>query len=102
MTREHFESLSASPERLQSQVRVVPAIRNDVFSGYKIKSITPGSSVSKLGFRPEDKLTHVNGYDLTDDVQAMQLYLSLSTTRLFKIRYERGGRSMLKTIVVDG
>ena len=102
VTRQHFEVLAASPERLQSQVRIVPAIRNDVFSGYKIKSVTPGSSVSKLGFRPEDKLTHVNGYDLTDGVQAMQLYLSLSTTRLFKIRYERGGRPTLKTIAVRG
>ena len=100
ITKAHFDDLVAAPERLQSQAQVVPAIRNDVFSGYKLKSVKPGTDVARLGFRAGDKITHVNGYDLTDDVQAMQLYWQLGGTRIFKIRYERGGRPAVKTVVV--
>ena len=97
----YFRELVATPERLQSQVQVVPAIRNDVFSGYKLKSIKAGSAASRLGFRPGDKITHINGKDLTDDAQALQVYLGLSATRIFKIRFERGGRSSVKTVLVQ-
>jgi type II secretory pathway component PulC len=90
----------AAPASLQREVTVVPAIRNDVHSGYKLKSVRPGSTAAQLGFRSEDKITHINGYDLTDDMQAMQLYTGLSGTRLFKVRYERGGRALVKTIRV--
>jgi type II secretory pathway component PulC len=100
VTKAHFDDLIAAPERLQSQAKVVPAIRNDVHSGYKLNSVKPGSTVAQLGFRAGDKITHVNGYDLTDDVQAMQLYWSLSATKVFKIRYERGGRNAVRTVLV--
>lgn len=97
----YFQELVAVPSRMQSQVDVVPAISNDVFSGYKIKRVQPGSAASRLGFRPDDKVTHINGKDLTDDVQALQVYLGLSATKVFKIRYERSGRPQVKTVTVQ-
>lgn len=100
VAKSHFDELVAAPERLQSQVDIVPAIRNDVHSGYKLKSIKPGSTVARLGFRSDDKLTHVNGYDLTNEAQAMQLYFTLGGSRIFKVRYERSGQRRVKTIVV--
>ena len=90
----------ASPQRLSREATVVPAIRNDVHSGYKLSTVKPGSSVAALGFRSGDKITHVNGRDLTDDIQAMSLYMSLSSTRVFKIRYERGTQKLVKTVTV--
>lgn len=96
----HFDELVAAPHRLQSQVDIVPAIRNDVHSGYKLATVRPGTTVADLGFRSGDKITHVNGYDLTNDAQAMQLYLALAGSRLFNVRYERGTRKLVKTIVV--
>ena len=101
ISRARFDEIVADPERLQSEATVVPAIRDDVFSGYKLKSIRPGSTVAALGFRPEDKITHVNGHDLTNDGQAMQLYWQLGATRVFKIRYERAGRAAVKTVTVE-
>lgn len=95
-----FDALVASPKRLQQQADIVPAIRNDVHSGYKIKRVTGGSAISKLGFRGGDKITHVNGRYLGDDAQAMALYFSLGSTRVFKIRYERGGAKRAKTVTV--
>ncbi len=95
-----FDDMVASPDRLGREAKVVPAIRDDVHSGYKLSWVKPGSSVSQLGFRSGDKITHVNGRDLTDDMQAMSLYMSLSGTRVFKIRYERGTQKLVKTITV--
>lgn len=100
VTKRTFDDLRSSPSRLQKGVDIVPAIRNDVFSGYKLKRVTSGSPVHQLGFRSGDKITHINGRDLTDDAQAMALYWSLGSSKVFKIRYERGGRKQVKTVRV--
>ncbi len=100
ITKRKFDDLRSSPSKLQKGVDIVPAIRNDVFSGYKLKRVTSGSPVHQLGFRSGDKITHVNGRDLTDDAQAMALYWSLGSSKVFKIRYERGGRKQVKTVRV--
>jgi len=96
-----FDSLVASPTKLQAQADVVPAISNDVFSGYKLKSVRSGTAVHQLGFRSGDKITHVNGRDLTNDAEALAVYMSLSGTRSFKVRYVRSGSTRTKTITVE-
>jgi len=98
--KEVFDDMVTSPQRLTREAKVVPAIRNDVHSGYKLSWVKPGGSVAALGFRSGDKITHVNGRDLTDDMQAMALYMSLSGTKVFKVRYERGTQKLVKTITV--
>ncbi len=100
IAKDTFDDLVASPQRLKSQVDIVPAIRNDVHSGYKLRRVSSGSAVHRLGFRAGDKITHVNGRFLGDDAQAMALYWSLGSTRVFKVRFERGGRKSVKTISV--
>ena len=97
----YFASLVSSPTKLQAQADVVPAISNDVFSGYKLKTVRSGTAVHQLGFRSGDKITHVNGRDLTDDAEALGVYMSLSGTRVFKVRYVRGGSTRTKTITVE-
>lgn len=95
-----FDRLVANPQRLQSEVKTAPAIRNDVFSGYWIRGVPRGSTVADLGFRVDDKITHVNGYFLGDDAQALALYLSLPQARSFSIRYERNGKPLTKVVAV--
>ena len=90
----------SSPSKLESQAKIVPAIQNDVFSGYKLSWIRPGSEIAQMGFKSGDKITHVNGRDLTDDAEAFALYLSLSSTRAYKIKYLRGGQSRTKNVDV--
>lgn len=100
ITKRKFDDLRASPSALQSGVDIVPAIRNDVFSGYKLKRVSSRSPIHALGFRAGDKVTHVNGRDLTNETQAMALYWSLGSSKVFKVRYERGSRKLVKTIRV--
>jgi PDZ domain len=99
--RAYWNGLVASPSKLESQADVVPAIRDDVFSGYKLRTVRPGSAVAQLGFRSGDKITHVNGRDVTDEAEALQIYLGLSGTRVFKVRYVRDGSTRTKTITVE-
>jgi hypothetical protein len=101
LSKAHFDSMLASPDRLLAQADIVPAIQNDVHSGYRLKTVRPGTTVADLGFRSGDKITHINGFDLTNDAQAMQLYLALAGSRLFKVRYERGAQRLVKSIVVE-
>jgi type II secretory pathway component PulC len=97
----YFDGLVASPSKMQAQADVVPAISNDVFSGYKLKTVRSGTAAHQLGFRSGDKITHVNGRDLTNDAEALAVYMSLSSTNLFKVRYVRGGSTRTKTITVE-
>jgi membrane-associated protease RseP (regulator of RpoE activity) len=101
ISRAYFEKMTSSPSAISSQASIVPAISNDVFSGYKLKTVKSGSNVAKLGFQSGDKITHINGKDLTDDIQAAQVYFALGSTKIFKIRYTRGGSSLLKTVTVE-
>jgi type II secretory pathway component PulC len=100
ITQSYFNSMVDNPAKLESQADIVPAIANDVHSGYKLKNIKSGSAISKLGFQSNDKITHINGKDLTDDFQAAELYMGISGTKVFKIRYERGGAKLVKTVLV--
>ena len=101
VSKAHFDALRAAPDRLLAQADVVPAIRNDVHSGYRLRTVRPDTTVARLGFRSGDKITHVNGYDLSNDTQAMQLYFVLPGSRVFKVRYERGTQQLMKTIELD-
>lgn len=86
-------SLHRSPRRRRRPQRLFPG-------GPLDRRRHQGSPVHQLGFRSGDKITHINGRDLTDDAQAMALYWSLGSSKVFKIRYERGGRAQVKTVRV--
>jgi hypothetical protein len=101
ISKAYFDKMTSSPTAINSQASIVPAIQNDVFSGYKLKSVKAGSNVAKLGFQSGDKITHINGKDLTNDIEAAQVYFGLGSTKVYKVRFIRGGAQMVKTIVVE-
>lgn len=65
-------------------------------AGYRVGPLAKGSPWRRLGLAEGD----INGRDLTNDLEAMQLYMGLSSTRTFRVRYVRGGSTRNKTIVV--
>ena len=46
--------MASQESDIQAQADVVPAISNDVFSGYKLKTVRSGTAVHQLGFRSGD------------------------------------------------
>ncbi len=95
-----FDRLVQDPSRLKSQATIVPAIRNDIQSGYKLKTVQAGTNLHALGFRSGDKITHINGHFLGDDAQAMSLYFKLPATRVFNVKVERGPRRLSRRVHV--
>jgi hypothetical protein len=65
-----------------------------------VMSSNAGFKGTAVGRQSGDKITHINGKDLTDDMEAAQVYFSLGGTKVFKIRYVRGSAALLKTVVV--
>ena len=100
ITRTAFSQLTASPERTKRQYGIVPAVRNDVHSGYKVKKVPAGSHLAAMGFRPDDKVTHINEIFVADDAQAIRLISMVQSSKSFRVRYERRGVARVKTIVV--
>ena len=95
--RRTFDAALAGPEKVLQQVDITAAPR-----GYRLTRVAPGSTISQLGFQTGDTLISVNGARLDDDAAALGLYMGLSTTRRFRVAYERGGARAVKTIEVEG
>ena len=100
ITRAEFQRLTGSPERTRRELDIVPAIRNDVHSGYKMRRVPAQSTAHALGFRAQDKITHINGAFVANDAEALRLASTMQSTRTFRVRYERRGVARIKTIVV--
>ncbi|TPV92369.1 MAG: PDZ domain-containing protein [Myxococcales bacterium FL481] len=100
ISRATFAQLTSTLDRTRRTYGIVPAIRNDVHSGYKVKKVPANSPVAALGFRPGDKVTHINGVYVADDAQALTLLPMLQSTRTFRVRYERRNVARVKTILV--
>jgi membrane-associated protease RseP (regulator of RpoE activity) len=91
--RSEVSSLISAPEKAMSQARATAVSR-----GYKLAGVKRGSAVERLGFRDGDVIRSVNGYALNDQAAALALYMSLQSTSVFRVNYERGGAAATKVI----
>lgn len=91
--RSEVSSLISAPEKAMSQARATAVSR-----GYKLAGVKKGSAVERLGFRDGDVIRSVNGYALNDQAAALALYMSLQSTSVFRVNYERGGAAATKVI----
>ncbi|MEZ4379785.1 MAG: PDZ domain-containing protein [Nannocystaceae bacterium] len=101
LRRSELDRILGNPSLASKQVRYTPHIQGGKHRGYRLTSVTPGSSVAALGFAKGDVITTVNGHSLTDEGELFALYMGLSGTTTHKIRYQRGGATRVKTIRVQ-
>ncbi|MCA9657653.1 MAG: PDZ domain-containing protein [Myxococcales bacterium] len=99
--RSELDKILGNPSLASKQVRYTPHIQGGKHRGYRLTSVTPGSSVAGLGFKKGDVITAVNGHSLTDEGELFALYMGLSGTKTHKIRYQRGGATRVKTVRVQ-
>lgn len=93
--RGDFNAALANPESAGQQANFVPNSR-----GYHLYKIKKGSTIDRLGFQHGDLIRTINGHRIADTGEAMALYMSLGGTSTFRVVYERGGKSLTKTIKV--
>jgi len=87
--------------QISMQARAVPAIENGKSIGFKLVSIQPNSVFSKIGLKPGDIITRINGYDLNSPDKALEVYQKLrSAKRLTLDRKTPDGRLSTLTYTI--
>lgn len=79
-------------DKLYSEVRIVPNIRDGQPAGMKVLAIKPGSMLTKLGVRRGDVLEKVNGQEL-DIRRGMELFSQMKDMKNFSLDVSRGGKN---------
>ena len=89
-----------SPECLMRSARLVPAMREGKAQGLKLYAIRPNTFLALLGLQNGDTVKSVNGRDLTNGEEAMNLFKVLEREKKFTVAIERRGEPKTLTIVV--
>jgi hypothetical protein len=89
--RATFERWKREPAWLTT-ARFVPATRDEVFEGYKLYAIPPGSALAALGFENGDTLLAFNGVRIDNDpVVLLPLVEQISAASRIEVRLLRRG-----------
>lgn len=81
-------------ESLAQHVRIVPHFEYGQPRGFKLFSVKSGSTLAKIGFANGDVVREVNGYDVSNPAEAMQVYARVKNEKRFSIELTRGGQKM--------
>jgi general secretion pathway protein C len=89
--RTAIESLIANPAELM-KVRAVPEKDGDRVVGLKLHGIPKGSVLDAIGLMSGDRLTSINGYEMTDPHSMLDAYTKLMTADHVVASIVRGGK----------
>ncbi len=79
--------------KLATQARVVPAFEGGKAIGFKLFSIRRNSLYEKIGLKNGDIIKSINGYDMSDPANAMQLIGKLKDGKSFQVDIKRRGKN---------
>lgn len=86
------QQIMADPTKAANFLRVQPAMANGMQRGYRIYPGREREAFQKLGLRPGDLITSINGVQLDDNQKALQLLGDLSQASAVSVTLERGGQ----------
>ncbi len=92
------EEINADPQSLTDYVSISPAMDNGQLIGYRLQAGQKPELFRQAGLQNGDLAIAINGYDLTDMQQAMQLSNELTTLTRADIEIVRDGQPMQLTI----
>ena len=92
--RASFDALIDNQAALASSVRGGPEMVDGKMVGVKLAFVRPGSVLDKLGLHTGDRLTKINGAELTSPERILELYARLRTAPRFAFEVVRGGAAM--------
>ena len=75
-------------------VRPQPFMPNGQMKGYRVFPGRQRSEFLKLGLRPGDLVTEINGVPLTNPAQGMEIFQSLSESSQVSLKIQRNGKDM--------
>ncbi len=74
-----------------TQIRAVPNVQNGRTNGFALSEIEPGSVFDEMGLQEGDVLSSVNGQQLTNPAQAIQMMGELNNASQISIQVIRDG-----------
>jgi general secretion pathway protein C len=95
---QYKQKLLTAPKELAGAIRQRPVRRNGKIIGYRLFPGSDKDAFKRLGLRPGDIITGVNGMPLSDPASAMALYGQLPQMSELNIELQRGGQNMSLTL----
>lgn len=86
------------PSRITEYVRLQPEKRNGNLVGYRVFPGRDRTLFQRLGLRPGELVTQVNGTSLNDPQQAMQSLSNLAQASSVSVTLERGGEQRTMSV----
>lgn len=84
--------LQSNPKSLLDLVSITPVRKDGVTTGYRVNAKSKPELFKALGFKANDLVVAINGYDLTDSQQAIQTLRSLPDAKQVVLTVERDGQ----------
>lgn len=91
--------IAIDPAELARQVQVLPVFENGQIAGVRLSGGAAAPLVERLGLRPDDIVTAVNGIDVRDPARAQEILASVRDAGRVSVTLRRDGRS--QTLNVD-
>ncbi|GLS83475.1 type II secretion system protein GspC [Paraferrimonas haliotis] len=86
------KELLKDPSKLTDIVSITPVTRSGETLGYRLNPGRDGKLFRDAGLKPNDLAKSINGYDLTDAMQAMELMSQLAELSDVSVMVERDGQ----------
>ena len=86
---------------LFTQIRAVPNIQNGRTNGFSLSEIEPGSVFDEMGLEEGDVLRSVDGQQVTDPAQAMQMMSMLRNRNQLTVQVFRDGKPITLTYTIQ-
>lgn len=86
------------PERLLDMMRAMPVMQRGKLEGYRVFPVGNSSAFSKLGLKPGDIVTSVNGMPLNNPAQSMKVLNNIRTSSQVSITFKRNGQQQTKIL----
>lgn len=86
--------------QLARQVSVMPVLENGKFVGVRLSGGRDQALIAKLGLRPDDVVTSINGIPLDSPNRATEVAKSLETARSAAVTVRRNGKDEKLTVTL--
>ncbi len=89
----------AGPKKLTDLIRPQPVFADGKQLGYRVYPGRNRQQFSKLGLKPGDLVTQINGSPLNDPAKGLEIFRALEDSTQVSVTVERNGQS--ETVVLD-
>lgn len=94
MAEDYRQRLYQNPNSLADVVRIVPAQKAGKMIGYRVSPGKDRKQFAQFGFKSGDIVTGINGIDLNDPAQALQVYKTMRSAQQASFTVDRNGSAV--------